>query len=380
MNKAHSRAVTWLMPVLLILAAGAASWLLAQPQPVQTVIESNSAPDVQVLTALSNRLRVPIASQGVLQAVHESELSASVQGNVTAVNADFLVGGEVKAGQVLVSIEPSHYDLAVVQAQARVAEMQRQLAEEHAAALQAQREWQVLGQGKATPLSLHEPQLAEINAKLKQANAELAIAQKQRRACDVITPFTGRISAKTVMPGQFVNVGQSLGRLYALDTMEVRLPVTFKQAAYLEPPTASEHNKVQLTLGNVTKQAELVRREGQIDTSNGLEYWVARLRQPESKTAWYPGSFVEAQIQGRELEAVFVLPQAVLTDRQQVLVVDQHNRLRITAVNILQIQDQHVWIDKGLQTGDRVVLSGVDIAIDGMAVHIVPTLAANSRQ
>ncbi len=372
MTVKQRRTFSFLGPILLLSIAGAASWLLAQQHPVHTVVEPANTPEVQVVIAAASRLRLPIASQGLLQAVHEAELSASVQGKVISVNPEFLVGGIVKAGQVLVQIEPSHYDLAIVQARARMAEIQRQKAEEQAAALQAKREWQVLGQGQATPLSLHEPQLAEINAKLIQATAELALAQKQRQACQISAPLSGRIAAKTVVPGQFVSIGQSLGRVYAWDTMEARLPLTLKQTEYLQLPAAGDTPNVQLSLGNMQKQATLVRREGLIDSANGLEYWVARLQQTEQKTAWHPGSFVEARIQGRELDKVFVLPQAVLTDRQQVVLVDNDNRLRIKSVNIVQLQDQHVWIDQGLNPGDRIVLSGLEMPIDGMKVHVAP--------
>jgi len=68
---------------------------------------------------------------------------------------------------------------------------------EQAQADQAHNEWQALGEGTATALAMHEPQLAEARAKLKAAEASLLQAQIKRSRCELRAPFAGRLQTKT---------------------------------------------------------------------------------------------------------------------------------------------------------------------------------------
>ncbi|MFZ1747628.1 MAG: hypothetical protein WAU17_17060, partial [Nitrospirales bacterium] len=70
---------------------------------------------------------------------------------------------------------------------------------------------------------------------------------------------------------------------------------------------------------------------------------------------------------------VFVLPPAVVNTRtEQVLVVGDDNRLKIQQLEILKSETDRIVVRGGLQAGDQVVLSGIDVPIEGMQVTIPP--------
>jgi multidrug efflux pump subunit AcrA (membrane-fusion protein) len=83
------------------------------------------------------------------------------------------------------------------------------------------------------------------------------------------------------------------------------------------------------------------------------------------------GLFVDAEIQGREVEDAFVLPRAALHDDDRVLVVDDSMRLRFRPVEVLRAQRGEVVIGAGLAEGDRVCVSPLQAAVDGMRVRVL---------
>ena len=177
--------------------------------------------------------------------------------------------------------------------------------------------------------------------------------------------------------GQFAEVGKPLGRIYADDTAEIRLPLTPAQAAYLQAPDeAGKLPGARVTLRVETgaqplqRQARIVRREGVVDPGTGLEYWVARLDHLGQAPAILPGTFVSADIEGRERDGIFVLPQTALNAAQEALLVDADNRLRIKRLTVLRRDAERVLVGDGLSAGDRLIVSGIDMPVPGMEVVV----------
>jgi len=373
-------AMRFALPVLVLLLAGVGAWLLAQGGDPETVPPNDPMPTVKVLVVQPRRLRLPVRSQGVLLPVREIGLIAQVQGRVEALHQSFVVGGHFQAGEVLVKVATRDYDLAIVRAETQVAEARRKLSEEQAAAQQARREWKVLGQGTPPPLSLREPQLQEAKARLRQAEAELTDAKIRRAQCEIRAPFTGRVKEKSTEIGQLAEIGQSLGRIYADDAAEVRLPLSQAQIGYLSEPGQAGGPTVLLSAergaDTVQRQAVIVRREGVIDQATGLEYWVARLDHPQQPPALLPGTFVGAEIEGKVLDGVFELPRRALNAAQEAWLVGADGKLYSRRLAVLRGDGDRVWVGGGLRAGERIVVSGIDAPVVGLKVVAEPVAAA----
>jgi hypothetical protein len=81
--------------------------------------------------------------------------------------------------------------------------------------------------------------------------------------------------------------------------------------------------------------------------------------------------FVEAEIEGRTASQVAVLPRTALRGRDQVLVVDGHNRIRFRRVEVFRMTSRDVIVSAGLEAGERVVVSALEAPTEGMQVQIV---------
>ena len=106
-----------------------------------------------------------------------------------------------------------------------------------------------------------------------------------------------------------------------------------------------------------------------------MAYGVARFANPSNEdspsVAAPVGLFVQASIRGRKVENVVRLPRSVIRDNNQLLIVDQDNRLHFRDVSILRLEHDEVLIDSGLEDGELVCLSPMQTVVEGMRVQPV---------
>ena len=111
---------------------------------------------------------------------------------------NFIAGGFFRKGEVLLQIDPSDYETALLSAQAGLAARKAQLADQKARSEQAMKDWINLGRkGEPSDLTLRKPQLAE---------AEAATAEECVFASNTSSIPIGEIAAlpAAVLAGLFV--------------------------------------------------------------------------------------------------------------------------------------------------------------------------------
>lgn len=370
--------------VLIVLLAGiAGAWaIIGQAPQIEVHPPAREVPLVDVIRVRPQSVSLNVYSQGVVKARTKIDLAAEVAGKIVDAHPELAAGGFFRKGEILLMIDPRDYDLAITEALAAVAEAERRLAEERARARQAEREWKALGNKSQAPsLTLRLPYVAEAQAKLQGAEAALANARLQRSRCELRAPFDGRVDEKFVGIGQYVEAGDKLARVYAIDVAEVRLPVPVEQLGYLVLPlnrnTPDEGPRVVLTaeLGGSEHRWEgrIVRSESGVDESNGLLHLIAEIREPYSEHYPQPllaGLYVKAEIEGRLQDDVYVLPRTAVNVSQQVMLVDTDERLRIEQLKVLRTETDRVLVKGGLAANDQVVVGGIDIPVAGMRVRI----------
>jgi RND family efflux transporter MFP subunit len=368
-----------ILPIIILLLGVTGTYALMATKPVLEPEKPNDiVPVVTVITAQPQTLALTVSSQGIVKPRHELDLSAEVSGKVVYLHPQFVAGGFFNKDDVLVRLDSRAYDAAIVQAQAQIAEAKRLLATEQAQAEQARTEWQALGKGQPSALAMREPQLAEARAKLKSAESALLQAQIQRDHCELRAAFAGRFASKTVALGQIIQTGEKLAHLYATDSAEVRLPVALDQLAYLDIALNAQAQKpIKVTLSaplagkQQTWQAHIIRTEGTVDQSTGVIYLVAEIKQPyQTAQPLLNGLFVHADIQGKALDNIFVLPQQAVNGSQTVLIVDNEQKLHSRHLEVLRTEPDRVLVQNGLQVGERIITSGIDLPIEGMTVQV----------
>jgi RND family efflux transporter MFP subunit len=372
--------------ILLLIGIGASSAIIVlRPRIIATPTLKTEAPLVSVIQVEPQMVRLNVHSQGIVRPRNEIDLISEVAGKIIYLHPDFAAGGFFNHNDLLVSIDPSDYDYAIAQAHAQISEAKRQLAMEEAQADQARNEWQSLGDGAPSGLVMREPQLAEARAKLKAAQAGLIQARIKRSRCELRAPFAGRLLSKNIGLGQFIQAGEKLARIYSTDTAEIRLPLPTDQLAFLDIPllgrndsSHQEQTKVSLTAqftgAMQTWEGRIVRTEGALDNTTGVLYAVAEILSPYRTKGYRPplisGLFVQAEIEGKEMPNVYVLPQIAMNAAQEVLLVDAGQKLHIRRLEVLRNEPDRILVKEGLKMGDRIVISGIQVPIEGMSVRI----------
>jgi RND family efflux transporter MFP subunit len=177
-------------------------------------------PPVTVEPVRVQSLEDRIEATGELLAPERAEIAAEVPGRVT----EILVpeGTRVEAGTVVLEIDRERRELEVASAGAQLAEAKAGLQE---MARDAERIRTLHGRNVASDSRLDqaETQWALAKSRREAAEAALGVAQRALRDASVAAPFAGFVARRMVSRGEFVNAGQPLFELVALDPIEVEL-------------------------------------------------------------------------------------------------------------------------------------------------------------
>lgn len=382
---ADTPVLKWSLPVA-ILAVGAlvVVGLVSSRSELETAPREIAPPPVRVLTLTPTDVDLGVRSQGSVVPVTEADLVSEVAGTIVWTAESFEVGGFFDAGEVLLRLDRRDYELALASARASLAQAGTGLAREQAEAEIAREEWEELGEdGEPGPLVLRQPQLAEARAQVEAALANMRRAELDLQRTAIRAPFAGRLRAKSVDRGEFVNRGVPLATIYAVDAAEVVLPVPDSELAFLDLPLDGELGdsgprvllRARFAGGRHEWEGRIVRVGGEIDPATRMVNLIARVDDPYRSSGDRPplsvGLFVDAEVVGRSVESVFQAPRGVLVGADRVWLVED-GRLVLRRVGILRADPEVVIVSDGLSAGDRISLTILESAVDGMRVTPQP--------
>ncbi len=334
---------------------------------------------VRIREVAPESVQLKVHSQGTVMPSTESQLIPEVSGRVLWMSPNLVAGGYFTKGQVLARVDPDDYNNASQRAKAS---LERAEAEEQHARFEYER-LESLEERKLTSRSQLENSLRAqrvATANLDDARANFEQAQQNLERTEILAPFTGLVRSEKVDIGQFISRGAAIATLYASDLVEVRLPIADRQLAFLNLPATLRGElplemqpEVSLTTeyaGQKLKWAgKIVRTEAEIDISSRMVQLVARVPNFADQAPLTVGLFVDAEIEGVSAENVVVLPRSALRNNGQVLIIDAEDKVRFRAIEQLRLYQDNVLVKSGLNAGDRVCLSPLQTAIDGMTVN-----------
>ena len=371
----------------LAVAAAITATLLLTRQQLDPTEPEPVAPAVRVMHVNPGSERMVVHSQGTVSPRTESDLVPEVSGNVVWISPNLVAGGYFEEGEPLLRIDDRDYRYALERARAAV---DRAMAEDEFARFELERLREMEARRLISPSDVETGMRAARVAEAALADARTAVSQAELdlSRTEQLAPFTGLVRSEQVDPGQFVSRGAPIARLYAVDYVEVRLPIADQQLAYLDIPPMQRGELDESVAPDVVLSADfagqhykwrgtIVRTEAEIDTRSRMVNAVARIRIADDAAgdaAYVPppvGLFVEAEIQGLSADNVVVVPRSVIRNGNQVLVVDGDDRLRFRTVSIARIYGDDAYIDGGLEKGERICISVLQAVIDGMRVDVV---------
>jgi len=394
---------------------------LAARTPEEHAVQS-LAPLVRISIAEPTRYQFFVTAHGSVSPRTESDLIPQVSGEVVWMSPALVAGGFFQAGEVLARVDTADYRVDREAARAAVA---RATSEHGRAKKELDRQGSLADRSVASQSRIDDAENAYrvADASLREARARLERAERDLARTDLKAPYRGRVRSEQVDVGQFVTRGAPIGRLYAVDYAEIRLPVPDRELAYLDiplipqirdadDPEAEVGSRVSLSAEFAGRmhhwEGRLVRTEGELDPRSRMIQLVARVRDPyglekgleedaeasaaesvdddlaenaeigvdesvdaERTAPLAVGLFVEAEIEGQAVERAFVISRDALIEGDRVWVVDAEDQIHARDVEVLRRERENVIVGAGLAEGDRVCTSPLEAAIDGMRVRVL---------
>lgn len=376
-------------------------------KPVLTLVGATLVAFLIIATGKTPE-RVPVVDQGVLVTVVPVEIVSrqlfvsakgkvvpSVQvsarpevgGKVVSVNPQLLPGGLLSAGDVLFEIDATDYRQAVAVAAAALADAQARLALERGRQEVARQEWALFENDPDAAavdpdLALRKPQLLSAEAAVAAARARLDQEELRLERTKVRADFNAIVRREFVDVGQIAGPQAEAAVIAGTDVAWVQAAVPFEQLSAIRFPDAGSPGAgvtVRYDVGGseVRRQGKVIRLFGDLEPAGQMARILVEIEDPlDLGTTGRIGeqgllfdSFVELEIEGPSIDGLIELPRAWLHNGDTVYVF-KNGELDIRKVTVGWRQANSVYIEAGLEAGDRVVTSPLATPVAGMKLRL----------
>lgn len=370
------------------------------------VVEARLETVIPVLTAF-----------GQVQSRRMLDIRAAVGGSVLELAPEFVEGGSVTEGQVLLRLDPADAESALARAendmtdaiaevrdaaQAIALAREEVAAAEEQAALQEraaarQRDIAARGIGSEAAVEVAElsassarqsilarrQALAQAEARLAQSTtaqtrAEIALAEAERRLDDTVirARFSGMLSGVSVVEGGLVSSNEQLGQLIDPDRLEVAFRVSTGQHVRLLDEAGRLRDlplRVRLDVFGVDMErtGQLSRASAAVAEGQSGRLLYATISDPSGLK---PGDFVTVEVEEPPLEQVVRLPGSAMDSSDTVLVLGENDRLEVLPVTLIRRQGNDILVRGEAIEGREVVVERSPLL--GAGIRVSPLRGA----
>lgn len=335
-------------------------------------------PAVTVVTVQAQDVTLTATLPGRVVASAEAELRPQVGGLI--VERLFEEGSVVAEGDPLYRIDPRTYEAAQAQAVASLAQAQAQAdaARRDAERVVALRDRRVASeQNQDSAIAARDA----AEAAVKAAEAQVLATQIDLDRTTITAPLDGVIGLAQASPGALVTAGQATPLAVIRRIDPVRVDVTQSAAEIVRwqrmgpeaalPTGADRTVSLRLADGSVYEHiGSMTAAEPYVDEMTGVITLRMEFANPDNLLL--PGMFVQADIPQAQLKDAILAPQeGVSRDRRGrpiAMVVNNQNIVEERALEIAQDQGNQWVVTKGLASGDRLIVSGLQRVAPGAPV------------
>ena len=373
-----------ILPIVIIGAGiGAMSALINSGEAEQRVDVVPPPLQVEVIKVAQSEELVKVYASGVVQPSHQVNLVPQVQGKVVYVADGLRSGSRFRKGEVIARIEQADYKLAVAGERSRVEQAKLNLTIEKERELDAQREWELLGNtGEAPELASRKPQLrlAELGVEAAEAGlqrAELALSRTVLKA-----PFDCIVKSEQLELGQVVG-GSPVATLQGTEQFQVRVSVPTAHLPNLHIPgiNGDDGSKadVRFQVSNdveLHKEGHVLGLESELDPQARTINVLIGIDDPMSGDGLplLIGSYVDVELDGQSVMETVRIPSTALREGSYVLIADAEDKLAKKDVKIGWFDQADVVLTAGLTAGDRIVTTSMSYPIYGAELAILDSL------
>lgn len=381
------RSRRWLMAflsLLVIAGIGYAIWFWPGGAEQQAARNRNAKQAVPVLVATAEQKDVPIYldALGTVQAFNTVTVKAMVEGPVVAVN--FKEGQDVKKGDVLAQIDPRTFQAAFDQAVAKKAQDEAQLAN---ARLDLARYIKLAANNytSAQQADTARAQVAQLEALVKQDQAQIDNTRTQLSYTTITSPLDGRTGIRQVDAGNIVHASDATGLVMITQLQPISVLFTLPQQTLPQVSKAMSEGAAKVLAyaqGATGSQTGLLDTgtltvlDNQVDPTTGTIKLKATFPNPDNRL--WPGAFVGVQVQVDTAKGAIVVPPAAVQRGPRntyVYMVDQDNSVIRRTVKVGHEDMQASIITDGVKPREKVVIDGAARLSEGSKVVIAQPAA-----
>ena len=324
---------------------------------------------VEVATAERKKVPVRLDALGTVTPIASVAIKARVDTNIVGVH--FRDGQEVKAGDLLFTLDGRAIQAQIAQTEGAVARDQAQLD----GALRDVARYTDLVAKSATPivnLDNAKTQADVYRAAIKSDQGLLDNLKVQLSYCTIAAPIPGRISAAAVKVGNFVRQADTapMATINQMAPVYVSFTVPQKRLADLREALANETATIEAVVPGSDKRApgQVSMIENTVDPATGMA--TIRATMPNANEILWPGTLVTTEITLRNEEAVVVPSTAVQVSQTGSFVfVVQDGAAKVQKITVERTLGNTSVIADGLNGGETVVTEGQLLLSNGTRVN-----------
>jgi multidrug efflux system membrane fusion protein len=335
---------------------------------------------VGVATVKQGDFNIYITGLGSVQALNTVSLKTRIDGQIMQVN--FREGQDVRAGDLLIVVDPRPYQVALTQAEANLQKDEAQLTNAKA---QYERNNVLYQQGVIAKQDLDTLQASfgTYEGTIAADKAAIDNAKLNLTYCYIKSPVPGRVGLRLVDPGNYVTAAGGTAMIVITQLQPISLVFTIPEDQLQEVAKRMRQGTLEVDAYSRDDQTKLATGtlltiNNQIDQTTGTVQLKATF--DNSDNALWPNQFVNAHLLLEKRKDAITAPASAMQrgpDGTYTYVVDSNNTVQMRTVQVALTQGSTVVISSGLQAGDRVVTDGQEKLQAGMKV--APQAPAHQR-
>lgn len=379
---------TIIISMAILIFAAAAMYVIRMTEPTaqRSSASKRTAMLVELARGEAGTFQPEIRASGTVRPEKEIVLSPRVSGEIVSVSESFTPGGFVDQGAVLLQIDPSDYEVNLLQRTSELHQASAELELELGRQDLALKDYQEL-EGSISPeykpLVLRKPQLDTARSRVEAAEAAVRRAELDLERTRIRAPFAAHIISRDANLGSQVSPGEALGTLVGVERYWVEAAVPVSDLQWIDFSAKLEPEQSNARVRNRAAWPEDVFREGRVHSLIGALENQTRLARVlltvvdplshEPESARLPplmvGSFVEVHIAGKPIKNSVRIDRDYIRQNDTIWI-DEDGLLRIRDVEIVFRDDEYAYVASGLSSEDQVITTNLATVFEGAALRV----------